>query len=171
MSPQPYVVSIAVDAVIEALGAFIAPFLPQGTQIIRGQQNRDSMPPNPFVVLTEVLKMDLSTPIVKGTPSNAQNSVMSPKRIDVQVDFFGPSACDQIAAVKGVYRTAYCASQFPAGIAPLFCSDERQTSLTNAEQQYEDRWTITASLQYNPSVYLPQQFASALKVNILEDLL
>lgn len=170
-APTPYVVTIAVDAVIEALGAFITPFVPAGTQIVRGQQNRTAMPPDAFVLLTEVLKVDLSTPIETNAPENAQISVMSPKRIDVQVDFFGPASCDQIAAVKGVYRTSYAVRQFPAGIAPLFCTDERQTSLTNAEQQYEDRWTLTASLEYNPTVYLPQQFATALKVNILEDLL
>lgn len=172
-APTPYVVDISVDAVIQALGAFIAPFVPVGTPIVRGQQNRVAMAKDPFVLLTEILKMDISTPIVTSANQDeaAQNSVLSPKRIDIQVDFFGPQACDYIAAVKGVYRTAYCVSQFPAGIAPLFCSDEKQTALTSAEQQYEDRWTLTASLQYNPTVYLPQQFASALKVNILEDLL
>ncbi len=169
-APTPYVASILVDAVIEALGAFIQPFA-AGAQIVRGQNNRTAMPPDPFVLLTEILKADLETPTVTNNKVNAQESVLTPKRIDIQVDFFGPSAGDQIAAFKTVYRTAYAVSQFPAGIAPLYCTDEHQGTLTNDQQQYESRWLLTASLQYNPTVYLPKQFATALKVSILEDLL
>lgn len=168
--PTPYVVDISVDAVIEALGAFIQPFVAAGAPIVRGQVNRTAMPLDGWVLLTEVLKVDLETATVNGNQTNAQASVLAPKRIDVQVDIFGPAAADQMAAVKGVYRTSYAVSQFPTGIAPLYCTDERQTSLVNDQQQYESRWTLTASLQYNPTVYIPKQFATALKVT-LEDIL
>lgn len=170
-APTPYLIDISVDAVIEALGAFIQPFMPTGAQIVRGQEDRVAMPADGFVLLTEVLKLDLETATVTGNKPNAQAQIMSPKRIDVQLDFFGPAAGDQIAAVKAVYRTSYAVSRFPAGIAPLYCTDERQTSLTNDQQQYENRWTLTASLQYNPSVYIPKQFATALKLNTFVDII
>lgn len=167
--PVPYVVSIAVDAVIDSLGAFIGQFV-SGCPIVRGQQNRVAPPPGAFVKLTEVLQVGLSTPIVCNQFANSQQSIMGKKRIDIQVDFYGPAAGEQIAAVTGTYRTEWCASQFPAGIAPLYCSDPRQAPLTTGEQQYDDKWTMTASLQFNPVVYVPVQFATALKMNIVDDL-
>jgi hypothetical protein len=50
----------------------------------------------------------------------------------------------------------------------LYCSDGHQMPLTTGEQQYETRWTLTASLQYNPTVSIPQQSANTLAVNIME---
>lgn len=164
----PYVASIAVDAVMVALGAFLRPFMPAGAQIIRGQVNRTSPPPSPFVQIREILEVDLSTPVV--TNDAAQINITSPTRIDIQIDFYGPSAGDYCKAVKGVFRSYYATAQFPANIQPLYCTDAHQSPLITAEQQYETRWTLTASLQYNPTVIVPQDYASALKVNILEDI-
>ena len=169
MSTAPYIVSITVDAVIAALGSFLTPFCPS-TPIVRGQQNRVPPPPGAFVKLTEIMQVDIETPTV-GAVASAQVSVLSPKRIDVQIDFYGPSAGDQCAAVKGIYRTFYAVAMFPAGIAPLYCSDGHQAPLTTGEEQYLQRWTITASLQYNPALYIPQQSATALGPVIINDLL
>lgn len=165
----PYLSSISVDAVIKALGAFLQPFVPGGA-IVRAQTNRVAMPPSPCVVLTELLQVDLEMPNVTNDPANAQIDIASPTRIDIQIDFYGPLSSDYCKAVKGVYRTPYATSKFPANIQPLYCSDGHQGALITAEQQYESRWTLTASLQYNPTVIVPQDYARALKVNILEDL-
>lgn len=169
--PTPYVPSIIVDNVIAALGAFLTPFV-GSAQIIRGQQNRVAPPSSvaEFVKLTEIFEDDLETPVT-GRISQGQINFTTPTKIDIQVDFYGPSAGDWCKAVKTVYRTPYTVSQFPAGISPLYCSEARQLPLTNAEDQYEARWTVTASLQYNPTVYLPLQSATALKMNLVEDLL
>jgi hypothetical protein len=170
MASTPYVVSIAVDAVIDALGVFLNPFVTPAP-IIRGQQNRVSPPVDAFVELTEILQLDLETPIVCTQFANSQISILGPKRIDIQVDFYGISAGDQCAAVKGVFRTEYAVDQFPDGIAPLYCTDGRQAPLITGEEQYETRWTLTASLQYNPAVYLPMQFADALAVALIDDII
>ena len=158
--PQ-YVPTITVDNVIVALGGFLTPFL-AGVPIVRGQGNRVPMPTPACVVLTELLQVDLETPVVTQDPANAQALLVTPTRIDVQIDFYGPSAGDQCKAVKGAYRTEYATLQFADGIKPLYCSDGTQNPLITGEQQYASRWTITASLQYNASVALPQQSAIAI---------
>lgn len=163
-----FVSSIAVDAVIGALGSFLQPFV-GSAPIVRGQNNRTSMPRSGFVELTEILQVDLETP--NAVDAAATTTITGPKRIDIQIDFFGASSGDWATAVKTVYRSPYAPAQFPDGIKPLYCSDAHQAALVNAEQQYEGRWTITASLQYNPAVVIPSQSATALVVNILEDLL
>lgn len=169
MSTAPYAVDITVNNIIKALAAFLQPFAPDA-QIVRGQTNRDAPPPSPYIRLTEILKVDLETPTVMNNREAAQISTLSPKRIDIQMDFYGAAAGDYSAAVQGIWRTAYTCSQFPANIQPLYLSDARQMPLTTAEQQYETRWTLTASLQYNPTVIVPQDYFTTLKVNILEDL-
>jgi hypothetical protein len=166
-APTPYLSSISIDAVIEALGAFLSPFV-GGAEIIRGQENRVAPPAAPYVELTEILQVALETPIDVFNAANDQTDITGPKRIDIQIDFRGPAAGDWCTAVTTIYRSPYAPDQFPDGIRPLYCSDGHQTPLTTGEQQYEGRWTLTASLQYNPTVSIPQDSANILAVNILE---
>lgn len=163
-----YQASITVDAVITALIAFLNPFVTPA-QIIRGQQNRVAPPVGPFVEVTELRQVDLSTPIIVGNKELAQADVTGPKRIDIQIDFYGPTAGDQCTAVKGIYRSYLATAAFPDGITPLYCTDGTQAPLLDAEEQYESRWTLTASLQYNSTVSIPLQFANKLAINLMED--
>lgn len=178
MSVTPYIPSIIVDQVISALAVFIAPFVgdnPESPQfIVRAQTNRVPMPLTGFVELRELMQTDLETPTFinngAGDPPVLQATITTPTKFDVQVSFFGPSAGDWCKAVKAVWRTPYAVSQFPAGIAPLYCSDGIQAPLITGEEQYENKWILTGSLQYNPDVVVPQQSAITLKTNIFEDL-
>jgi hypothetical protein len=176
----PYVPSILIDDVIEALASFLGPFVgatgtpvgSSGTPIIRGQNNRTPMPVPAFVKLQEVLQHALAVPIFTNNPDlNVQQATITGlNQIDVQIDFYGPSAADWSTAVETVFRSPYAADQFPPGIAPLYCSDGRQAQLVTGEEQYENRWIITASLEYNPDVIIAQQSAVTLKPNVFEDL-
>jgi hypothetical protein len=163
-----YTPSIAVDTVCEALAAFLQPFVGIHTPIVRAYDNRVSPPRDPYVELTELLQVDIETPNVNYDDGAQQLNITGPKRIDVQIDFVGATAGDQCAAIKGVVRTPYAAAQFPSGVAPLYCDDGRNTTLVTGEQQYDYRWTLTISLQYNPTVGIPQQSALTLMVKVLE---
>ena len=173
MATTPYVPSITVDNVIDALAAFLTPFVGGDPSIIiRGKTNRVPPPLTGFVELTELIQAPIETPTQtqSADPDVQQASIVGPKRIDVQVDFYGPSAGEWCTSVETVYRTPYAADQFSGGIAPLYCTDGHQAALVMGEEQYEYRWVLTASLQYNPVVVVPQQSALELKLNILEDL-
>lgn len=167
-----YVPSILIDAVIVALSGFLQPFVGEDTPIIRGQQNRVPPPILAFVKLYEVFEGDLETPTMTQNPDPAtqQATILTPTKIDIQVDFYGIAAGDWLKAVKAVYRSPYAPAQFPDGIAPLYCSDGHQAPLITGEEQYENHWVLTAVLQYNPNVIVPQQSATALAVNEFEDL-
>lgn len=169
MSSPNYIPSILIDAVITALADFIQPFV-GAAPIIRAQVNRVPPPAPGFVELREILQVDLETPTSTNNTLNQQAQITTPTRIDIQVDFYGPSAGDWCKAIKAVMRSQYAPAQFPAGIAPLYCSDGNQAPLITGEQQYENRWILTCSLQYNPNVFVPQQSATALAVNETEDL-
>ena len=170
MSTTPYVPSITIDAVMEALGAFLQPFVGTDTPIIRAHQNRVPPPLDPFVLLNEVVSVDLETPRSWYNSTEHTRKIIGPTRIDIQIDIYGPSAGDQCKAIKGVFRTPYAAAQFPANIQPLYCSDATMTPLVTGEEQYDERWILTASLQYNPIVTIPQQSADALSVIQIKEL-
>jgi hypothetical protein len=167
-APIQYVPSIALDSVFDALGAFIQPFV-GAAQVIRAQVNRVAMPVGSFVELTEIASSDLEVPRSTYDGVNFQSDIIGPKRIMIQADFYGASAGDWCAAVKTVWRTPYAVAQFPIGIAPLYCDDGHEAPLITGEEQYERRWALTMSLQYNPLVRVPQQAADTLKMNIVDD--
>lgn len=168
MSTIPYIPSIAVDAVFDALGAFLGPFV-SPVPIVRAQVNRVAMPVGDFVELTEISTTDLEYPRQWYDTVNLERNIIGPRRIAIQADFYGESAGDWCAAVKTVWKTPYAAAQFPTGIAPLYCDDGREIPMITGEDQYKRRWALTMSLQYNPVVIVPQQSASVLKMNIIDD--
>ncbi len=159
-----FVSSILVDQVIDALAAFIGPFV-NGAAVVRGQVNRVSPPPNPSVVLTELLQSDLSVPHTSYQPEQDAATIAGPTKIDIQIDFYGLVAGEYCKAVKTAFRSRWGYSAFPDNIKPLYTSDAMQSPLTSGEQQYETRWTLTATLQYNPVITVPQQYADVLSVN------
>ncbi len=158
-----YVPSLIIDQVIVALKVLILPFITGATsaQIVRGQGNRVAMPPSPCVILTEMFQANLSRPVFQNNPDYQvlASSITSPTRIDVQIDFYGPLAGDYCRAIEAAFNCGYAFDKMPATIKPLYTSDGVQAPLVTGEQQYESRWTLTASMQYNPVVTLPQQSA------------
>lgn len=173
-----YVPSITIDDVITDLIAFLQPFVGNTvtpndpTPIVRGQVNQVNPPQPAFVKVTEILRRPLDTPVFENsTDKNIQQAtVTNTKQFDIQIDFYGSNAGDWSAAFENVWRSPYSPDQFPAGIAPLYCSDAHQAPLITGEEQYENRWVITASLEYNPVVIVSQQSAIQIETNIFEDI-
>lgn len=173
MSATLYVPTILIDAVIEAVAKFVAPFVGNAVgvtdtpvPIIRAQVNRVSPPPGPFVELRDILQVNLIQPMQNQSsdPAVQQATVTTYARIDVQADLYGPSAGDWVRALEAVFRAPYAPDQFPDGIKPLYSSDAHQLPLVTGEEQYENRYVITLSLEYNPDVIIPQASATELAV-------
>ena len=60
-------------------------------------------------------------------------------------DFLRARGVQRVACIEGF-------TVFRANIKPLYTSDGIQAPLITGEEQYEARWTITASMQYNPVI-------------------
>ena len=52
-------------------------------------------------------------------------------------------------------------------IQPLYAGDAQQMALTTGEEQYMDRWTFDASLQYNPVLVTTIQSANKLAAGLI----
>ena len=165
-----YTVNITIDQIMDALGAFMQPFV-GSTKIIRSQVNRVPPPHGSFVQLTELLQADIDVPYSEYTipvapiPALGKVTVIGPTRLDVQIDFYGNEAADWCKAFKNIFRSAWGFDNFPSIVKPLYTSDANQHPLVSGEEQYVSRWTLTLSMQYNPTVELPQGFAEVLTAN------
>lgn len=153
-----FVSSIPVDTVIDELAAFITQFM-QGGSVARTQVNRVPQLPAPCAYLTELLQVDTSIPYQTYDTDNDLTIINGPQRIDIQIDIYGLAAGEICKALKSAFRSEWGIAQFPENIKPLYTNDGNQAPLITAEQQYESRWTLTVSMQYNPVVTVPQEFA------------
>ena len=159
-----FVPSNTIDDVIDAVSAYLNIF--QTVETVRGNVSRVPMPNDPFIQLTEVLTMALNKPIE--TYYNDQTvNISEHTRIDIQVDFFGWEISDLAKMVHGAFRTVWSVQQFPAWLSPLYCSYPQKVVIQNAEDQFEQRWIMTMSFQYNPDFYAPAPSFTAVLPSIL----
>ena len=69
---------------------------------------------------------------------------------------------------SALFRDEYAADNMPANIQPLYADNPMQMPLIDGEDQYEERWKLTASLQYNPVTTIGQQSALAVDIGLVE---
>lgn len=146
---------------VAALGPILQPLMPAGTKIVRGQANNVPPPNVPFITLIPILMNQYTTVRTALDGTNNTMSYLMPKRLDIQMDFYGLSGGDMANIAVTVFRSGALMDQFPEGVTTLYCSDARQFPLTTGEKQYEDRWSATLSLQYNEPVILSQESFNA----------
>ena len=161
----PYVPSITVDEVIEALNVFLNLFN-FGNAIIQGQVNRVPMPASPVFVLTPITQKTIETPTIEWEDRDA--IIATPVMMEVQVDIYGDRASDACRSVIGVIRSGITTDYIPDGISILYCDDGTQAVFITAEQQYEQRWILRLMVQYNASVAMPMASANKLSLTSLK---
>lgn len=159
---------IAEVDVFTAMLAFLTSFLPTGTQVIQGQNNLAAMPLGGFVCMTSAGIDRLSTNVDTYTSSAQTKSILTPTRYDMQLDFYGPSAQIWCMQASALFRDQYATDNMPANIQPLYADNPLQMPLIDGEDQYEERWKLTASLQYNPLTTIGQQSALAVDIGLVE---
>ena len=71
------------------------------------------------------------------------------------------------ATVLRDYRGVDLFAAAGAGVAPLYTDDPRQTAFENAEDQFEERWSLDVHLQADIAVIVTQQYAAALSVTAI----
>lgn len=141
---------------ITSIGTFLQPLMPAATKIVRGQSNNVPSPLPPSIVLTPVGDYQYTTTRSKFDPAAGKMSHLMPKRLAIQMDFYGYAGGDMSNIAITVLRSIATDGAFPTGVTPLYCSDAIQAPLTTGEKQYEERWSATLSLQYNSPVLINQ---------------
>ncbi len=165
-------ISITADDVFAELRAFILGLLPDDPvpEVIQGIGNRVAMPAAPFVAMTSLMMTRLSTNIdhygidpITASEQNTENNIS----INIQIDCYGPQSQDWTNILTTMLRSDYAVRELGPNVWPLYAADPQQIPLVDGEQQYEQRWMITAVLQYNPIVTIPMQFADTLDIELV----
>lgn len=155
------------DDLTVAVRTFLLSLFPTGVEVVRGLDNSVPMPAGPFIQFTPTAQAALSTNhSVLDTPTQ-QRTVKTPTRYNVQFDCYGPLSSDYATQIVQMWRDQYGCDMLATIGAPLYCTDPTQVPLINGEENYEQRWTLTALLQFNPVVTVPQQSATALGVELV----
>lgn len=155
------------------LVGFFQLVVPQGTPIIRGQQNRVPMPNVPFVLMTTLgaperigTNFDSVTPVTdaRGNIVSFAASVTADYRYAVQADFYSPYAESWATACELLWRDSIGINAMPDGMKPLYSEDSRQMPLIGGEDQWIQRWTMTLVLDYQPTWVQPTYAAIGVTV-------
>lgn len=167
-------ISITESNLMTALRSFLVGVLGTGVEVIQSQNNNAAMPLGDFVTMTPMFATGLAwsrsayvDPGVNPGIARVQRST----QWNTQLDFYGPNAANNAATVATLIRTEYACEQFAASgvdMQPLYAGEPKQTTLINAEQKYENRWTLDFIGQYNPIVQTGQDFAGSLNIGLAD---
>lgn len=155
-------VDYTVDNIIDTLADFIEPLCGPCQQ---AQANRATMLKGQFCIITPLRFIRLSTTEnIKqdtGSPSTSAMSYTEVRRADLQIDIYGDGAGDRANILETVFRSGYAweaIKALDARLSPLYSSDAIQAPMINAEEQWQERYTLTLSLQADIIVTLPQDY-------------
>lgn len=151
-----------VDNIIDTLADFVEPICGVAWQ---AQGNRSPMPKGGFCIITPLRFTRLSTTRdIKqdtGNPSTSAMGYTEVRQADIQVDIYGDNAGDRAIALETVFASSYGYDKIKAideRLAPLYSSPAIQAPMINAESQWQERYTITLSLQAHITVSFPQDY-------------
>ena len=150
------VVDITEQQVYASVRGFIQSLL--DCEVVQGLDNGVGMPASGFIAMTVLFKARLSTN-VDAYVSDALQSVKTATQatqVTMQIDCYGAQSSEWSQIISAMWRDEYACDKLAPTCQPLHADDPRQVPITNGEQQYEQRWLITAILQYNPTVTVGQ---------------
>lgn len=164
-------ISITQDDLTAALRGFLLSLV--DAEVFLSQENNSPMPIGDFVTMTPMFITGLSTNRVSyNDPGVGQGSEQTQRSNQwrCQLDFYGNSAQDMAAIVGTMIRSEYASEWFRQNnmpVTPLYAGEPHQTTMINAEQQYENRWTLDFIAQFNAVVTTPLYFFDEIKVTAI----
>lgn len=150
------------DTLFKALGDFIESVIACPT--IQGLVNRTAMPIGGFIAMTTLKQRRLSTntkvysdSFTSGIPTGTKAITQATEWV-VQIDCYGGQSMQWANILTTLFRDEFSCTALKPHLQPLDADDPVPMPLVNGEQQYEQRWVVTAKFQYNPTTIISQQF-------------
>jgi hypothetical protein len=160
-----------------ALAGFVITVLGvQDLNAVQGLGNRVSMPGEGFILFQAVHRHRLATNLhtydeTDEDPSTA--AITESIELTVQIDCYGAQSSDEVVGAEdwanilsATLRDEYGCTALAPVLAPLYADDATMIPLTNAEEQYEERWMVTAAFEFDPTTTIPQQYADTLTLQM-----
>jgi len=152
--------------VFRAMVTFFKSFLPATVEVVQAQDNRVPMPKTGFVAMNNTGMDRISFNVDSYQPVPQGKTILTPTRYSMQLDFYGPESQTWAMQTVALFRDEYATQIFPSNIQPLYADDPVQIPLIDGESQYEQRWKLVASLQYNPILSTTQQSMIAVEIEL-----
>lgn len=151
-----------VDNIIDVLAGYIEPI---AGKCLQAQANCVPMPKDQFCILTPLRFTRLSTTRElkqdTGSPDTSAMGYTEVRQADIQVDIYGQGAGDRAIALETTFTSGYgydIIKAIDARLAPLYSSPAIQAPMINAESQWQERYTLTLSLQAHITVSFQQDY-------------
>lgn len=151
--------------VMVPLGNFIQSLLPD-VPIVMGLINLVAAPVGPYIRMTPAGMRRLRTNQDSYDLVDTR-TVERSEEYAIQIDFYGPDSAEWASTIETMFRDFYACDMLAPTCQPLHAEGPIQSPLSNGEENYEQRWILTALIQYNPTVTLPQQYADTLDVTLI----
>lgn len=164
-------VTPTLDDVAVKIRDFLLSIVPTGTPVLRGPINRVALPKEPCVLFTYLFQTRLRTNLHRDTdpfPLAGSTGIEQGTQVHVQMDFYGPSSNEWAVSATMLWRDEYGCDILAPDCQPLYSNDAAMIPLVTGEEQYLERYMITAMLQWNPVTVAAQQFADTLGVTVIE---
>lgn len=164
-------ISIKQDDLTTALRGFLLSLV--DVEVFLAQENLVPMPNEDFITMTPMFITGLSTNrVAYNDPGVGAGSEMTQRSNQwrCQLDFYGNTAAEMAAIVGTMIRSEYAANWFKQNnmpVTPLYAGEPHQTTMINAEQQYESRWTLDFIAQFNAVVTTPLYFFDEIEVTAI----
>ncbi len=137
-------------------------------EVIQGLDNRVGQPAGNHVVMTALFQRRLRTNQVTDDGVDQEAAYEMGVEVTMQLDVYGDKTVPSVAAaISTMWRSDLACDALAPACQPLECDQGRQVPCVTGEDQYLLRWTLTATLQYNPVTTAPQQSATALEVGLI----
>lgn len=136
-----------------------------GSQIIQAFQNNNPLPEN-AIVMQALFERNLDETSTYYEPALEQAHAQSSVDVRLQLSFYGADAEKRSRTVYTLWKSPYTTSRMTA-CQPLYATGRDRRPYINDSNQYEDRWIVDLSLQYNPSVTYAQDFAEDVNFDII----
>lgn len=165
-------IDYTIDNIIDTLADFIEPIC---GKIQQAQVNRIPMLKGEFCILTPLKPKRLSTTKEinqdTGNPSDSTMGYTEVSQLDIQVDIYGPNAADRAVTLETIFTSDYAYQKIKSidnRLAPLYSSDAFNSAMINGEHQYQERWTLTITVQPHITVSFPQDYFDKAEITTLQ---
>lgn len=161
---------ITVDQIIDVLADYVEPIAGTCQQ---AQANGVPMPKGEFCILTPLRFTRLgSTKEINqdtGLPATSAIGYTETRQADIQIDIYGAAAGDRAIALETTFASSYAYDKIKAidqRVAPLYSTAAIQAPMIDAEQQWQERYTMTVSLQVHITVSFPMGYFDKAQITI-----
>lgn len=146
----------------------VVPTVVPAWEVIQGYDNQVPQPAGNHVVMTPLLQNRLRTNQVTDDGLLQTAAYEMGTEMLMQLDVYGDLTAGTVAAaIATMWRSDPACEALAPVCQPLHADQPRQIPCVTGEEQYLTRWTITASLQYNPVTVATQQSADTVVVGLI----